>query len=182
MSGAFSVKEFKPTIWFLLRFVAIYVVGSLLYAALITHYYPGVDPITQAVSEQCAVVLNVCGAGVETATRPQDPTDTIAHAHKGVISVYEGCNGVNVMIVLVAFLAAFGPASRKLVGFTLFGILVVYAANLVRLLVLYYVSLHYAEWIYPIHKYFFTAFIYVVVFLLWVWWVRKYSGNKNQNV
>jgi hypothetical protein len=31
------------------------------------------------------------------------------------------------------------------------------------------------------HKYFFTAILYVVIFVLWVWWVKKFSALKTSH-
>jgi hypothetical protein len=34
------------------------------------------------------------------------------------------------------------------------------------------------RYLYFTHKYFFTAILYVVVFVLWIWWVRRYATDK----
>jgi hypothetical protein len=57
----FSIKEFAPTILFLVKFVGIYLVGNFLYGLYVTHYEPGPDLVTHWVTAQTAAVLTFCG-------------------------------------------------------------------------------------------------------------------------
>jgi exosortase family protein XrtF len=92
--------------------------------------------------------------------------------------VYEGCNGLNVMIIFVAFLVAFGPIGRTLAWFIPLGLFIIHLVNLARIGLLFWVSLYMPKYMYFTHKYFFTAILYVVVFVLWIWWVRRYASDK----
>lgn len=166
----FSAGEFKPTVRFLLRFIGFYVVISLLYGFYITYYYPDADPVTTSETFQCAKIL---GPYTEAHTRPGSAHVTLYRNGEATVSVYEGCNGINVMIVFAAFLVAFGPYTRVMLWFLPLGWLVIYVTNLLRIIFLYHVSLSFPQYLYFTHKYLFTAFIYLIVFLLWVWWVRR---------
>jgi exosortase family protein XrtF len=176
--NSFSIKEFKPTIFFLLKFVGIYVVGNFLYGAYVTAYEPSPDPVTHWVSDHTAVVLTACGWPTVTQDREDKPTTKLVHDGKNILAVYEGCNGINVIIIFVAFLIAFGPLSRSLLWFIPVGILIIHIMNLGRITLLFWVAIYRKEYLYFTHKYFFTAILYVVVFLLWMWWVRKFSSKK----
>ena len=70
---------------------------------------------------------------------------------------------------------AFGPVSNRMYWFIPLGLLVIHLVNLARISLLYFVSIRYPRYMYFAHKYFFTAVLYAAVFMLWVWWVRKYS-------
>jgi hypothetical protein len=54
----FNWKEFKPTIFFVGKFLGIYLIGNLLYGFFITSYYPTADPVTSWVTHQTAAILN----------------------------------------------------------------------------------------------------------------------------
>ena len=82
------------------------------------------------------------------------------------------------MIIFLAFLFAFGPVNRALLWFAPAGLLILHAMNLARIVLLFWVSLYLPKFMYFTHKYFFTAILYVVVFVLWVWWVRRFSKAK----
>jgi exosortase family protein XrtF len=167
------IKEFKPTIFFLLKFFGLYIVGNLLYGWYVTSWYPQPDPVTRWVTSQSAMVLE--GFGYETSVHdyPTKPTTYIEWNGKGIVSVYEGCNGLNVAIVFLAFLVAFGPFNKTLAWFVPLGLLIIHVSNLLRIILLFLVSIHMPNYFYFTHKYLFTAFIYLFVFLLWIGWVMK---------
>ena len=174
----FSIKEFLPTIFFLLKFVGIYVVGNLVYGWYVTSYEPVSDPATQWVTDQTAVVLTVCGWETESEDIAYKATTNLVYDGNDVLAVYEGCNGLNVMIIFVAFLIAFGPLTKQLFWFIPVGLLIIHLMNLARITLLFWVAIYMKDYMYFTHKYFFTAILYVVVFILWVWWVRKFATKK----
>ncbi len=173
------IKEFKPTILFLVKFMAIYLVGNLIYGWWITDWYPQPDPMTTWVTEQSAMVLNVFGYETTVHDYPDKPTTYLAWDAKGVVSVYEGCNGLNVVIVFLAFLFAFGPFNKQMFWFAPLGLLVIHIANLARVVLLFLVTIHMPDVLYFTHKYLFTAFIYLFVFLLWIAWVVKLAKPSD---
>jgi len=173
------IKEFKPTIFFLLKFFGLYLIGNLLYGWYVTSWYPQPDPLTQWVTSQSAMVLDLFGYDTSVHDYPGKPTTYIAWNGKGIVSVYEGCNGLNVVIVFLAFLFAFGPYKKALAWFTPLGLLIIHVANLGRIVLLFLVSIHMPDVLYFTHKYLFTAFIYLFVFLLWIWWVVKLAKPVN---
>jgi exosortase family protein XrtF len=176
-----SIKEFKPTILFLLKFVGIYIVGNLVYGFFVTAYEPRPDPVTHIVAFQTGLVLQSCGFPVGVTDGNAKPTTDITYLGSTRLAVYEGCNGINVMIIFVAFLIAFGPISKPLWWFIPLGIAVVHAANLARISLLFLVAEYMPKAMYFTHKYFFTAILYVVIFLMWVWWVRRSTRLKTSH-
>lgn len=175
-----SLQEFKPTIFFLLKFVGIYVVVNLLYGAYVSNYRPRVDGATREATRQTSGILNVCGWPTHIQDEANSPITNLVFEERNILAVYEGCNGINVAIIFLAFLVAFGPISRPLWWFAPLGLVILHVANLGRLLLLFWVAIYMPNAMYFTHKYLFTAFLYVVVFVLWIWWVRKYSGVKRQ--
>jgi len=176
---AIPLKEFKPTILFLVKFIGIYVVANLLYGIYVTAYSPGPDPITSIASRQTAVALGICGWPSTTKDNEKKPTTLLIHEGRSVLAIYEGCNGVNIMIIFVAFLFAFGPIGKPLWIFALAGIVMIHLMNLLRISLLFWVVLYLPDFVYFVHKYLFTAILFVFVFVLWIVWVRKFSNLKG---
>lgn len=174
-----SFREFRPTIFFLLKFVGLYLVGNLLYGFYITSFEPRPDPVTHSVSEQTGIILNVCGYSIDVRDRETRPTTDLNYLGKAKLSIYEGCNGINIMVIFVAFLLAFGPVARPLIWFVPLGLLIIHFANLCRILLLFFVSEYMPKAMYFTHKYFFTAILYVVIFALWLWWIKRYSVSAK---
>lgn len=151
--------------------MGLYFIGNLAYGAFVHSYYPGVDPITSWVTDQTSFLLS--GTGWSTAVHQQldKATAYIELAGEDIIGVYEGCNGVNVMIIFVAFLFSFGPVSKKLLWFMPLGILIIHLINLGRIYLLFLVALYRPNYLYFTHKYFFTGIIYIAIFALWYIWI-----------
>jgi exosortase family protein XrtF len=176
---SFSFQEFKPTILFLSKFIGFYLVANLLYGFYVTAYHPAPDPATHWVSHQTSVVLSACGWPTTIRDNSNKPTTSILYEEGSILSVYEGCNGINVMIIFVAFVIAFGSLLRSMLWFIPLGLLIIHVMNLARISLLFFVAEYMPRFMYFTHKYLFTAIIYVVVFILWVWWVKKFAIRKT---
>ncbi len=174
----FSIKEFTPTILFLVKFVGIYLVGNFLYGLYVTSYEPLPDPLTHSVTDQTSVVLSFCGWPSSIRDTTNKSTTHLIYEGESILAVYEGCNGVNVMTIFVAFLIAFGPLSKQLLWFAPTGLFIIHIMNLARIALLFFVSIYLNDYMYFMHKYFFTAVLYIVTFILWVWWIKKFSTRN----
>jgi exosortase family protein XrtF len=171
-------KEFKPAFRFLFIFLGLYLAGNVVYGLWIASYEGLPDPATWEVTRQTAKVLNGLGYATTAAKNTQGPTAFLSDDVKIILTTYEGCNGINVMIVFVSFLAAFGGSRKKLIWFLPVGIVLIHLSNLGRIVLLYFVSVGFPRYFYYVHKYIFTAAIYGVVFVLWILWV-KINGKQQ---
>lgn len=175
----FDWKEFKPAMLFLAKFVGIYLVANLLYGLYVSSYRPKPDPITRNVSDQTAAILRATGYTVISQDSENKPTTRIEWQDRNVLSIYEGCNGINTAIIFLAFIVAFGPLRWNAVFFTLAGLLIIHVTNLLRILWLFLVAVKYPQYLYFSHKYLFTAALYFVIFVLWMLWVKKFSRKPS---
>jgi exosortase family protein XrtF len=175
---SFPWNEFKPTILVVVKFLGIYLIGNLLYGFFITSYYPTADPVTSWVTHQTADILNLINPPVTAFTKPDKATVIIKDV-KPIVGVFEGCNGLNVAIVFLSFVLSFGPYNKKLIWFIPVGLLVIHLSNIFRIGLLFFISRDYPHQLYFFHKYFLTAFIYGVVFVLLFIWLQI---NKNKTV
>jgi exosortase family protein XrtF len=164
-------RQFRPTLVFIGVFLATYLVLNIFYGIYITQFYPEVDPVTEWVTRQTSHTLTFFGWENRAQNHPTKPTTFISYEGTGIISIYEGCNGLNVVIVFFAFLAGFGPYVRSLIWFIPLGVMLIHFGNLARILLLFWVSLRMPDYLYFTHKYLFTAFLYGWVMLLWGAWL-----------
>jgi exosortase family protein XrtF len=169
------MKEFKPAFRFLGFFVGAYLVLNIAYGLWISSFGSKPDTVTNWVTIQTSVLLNLTGQTTYTQIKPGVPAISIFNQEGVVLSVFEGCNGLNIMIVFASFLIAFGGERKKMFWFALTGLVIIHAANLVRVIMLYFIAEYKNQYFYYAHKYVLTAFLYAVVFVLWWWWIEKVS-------
>lgn len=184
------LKEFRPTLLFLVKFFGIYLGLSWAYGLYIGNYDSGspavLDPITRGVTAQCTHVTSALGYQtliveddhLNQSTLPEQTYDSIWIDDSYAISVEEGCNGINIMILFLAFIIGFGGKALNMIVFIPLGLLFIHLANLGRLLLLSFLNIHFsAEAFHFFHKYGFTAIIYLAVLFLWYLWVMRFSGR-----
>lgn len=174
-----ELKEFGPALMFLAKFLAIYFAGNVVYGIFIESYQESPDPITIETTRQTSWLLNELGQNTGVIYQPESPLVTLQNEEIGVVNVYEGCNGINVMIIFVAFLFAYGGPKRFFVWFVPTGLALIHLINLARIALLYFTAVHKSDHFYYYHKYFFTAILYMVVFCLWALWVFKFQKKET---
>ncbi|MBX2894273.1 MAG: exosortase family protein XrtF [Cyclobacteriaceae bacterium] len=176
------MKEFAPAFRFLIIFLGLYVGLNVVYGMWISSFGKQADPATILITQQTSWILNLIGESTYTQPKPNTPTVAIFKDMRVVLSVFEGCNSINVMIVFISFLFAFRGSWKKLAWFLPVGLGLIYIANLFRIVALYYVAEYWRQYFYYIHKYMFTAVIYLIVFILWWWWIEKVSGVSVKGI
>jgi exosortase family protein XrtF len=175
------VENFKPALLFLAKFLGVYFLGNIVYGLYIESCANRPDVFTNGAANQTANILHLVDAGIYSQLNENGPTVFVRDSEHIWLNIYEGCNGLNVMIVFVAFLVAFGGPLKKLVWFVPMGLLILHIANLGRLALLYFVTLHYEQYFYFVHKYFFTAILYLIVFILWIIWVARLNRKSSKS-
>lgn len=170
------MKELRPALRFLGIFLGLYLGLNVLYGLWIASYGTEPDPATWLVTKQSSAVLNLFGEGTTILANPGTPSVAIQLGMRSALNVYEGCNSLNVMIVFVAFIIAFGGNRKKLIWFVPAGIVLIYIINLARVIGLFYVAEYWQRYFYYVHKYAFTGIIYLFVLILWWGWIEKING------
>ena len=171
------LKEYKVALIFVGKFLLVYVVANFVYGIFVESF-DLVDPITLFVTDQSTLPISWIYDGVEVSVNSERPTAFLTLNEATVISVFEGCNGVNVGIIFLSFIFAYRSPVKSSIIFSLIGLLIIHVANLLRITGLFWVADARPEYLYFIHKYVFTGVIYFVVFLMWILWVRM---NKISN-
>jgi exosortase family protein XrtF len=173
------MKDQRAILFFLLKFIGFYIVVNTTYGLWINSYYPGPDPITEIVTHQSAFLISLTEDDLSVGEAINSANVPIVQGTQRIISVFEGCNGLNVMIVFVSFIVAYSGTWKKNVIFGLMGITLIYIANLFRVALLFFISKYYPDNLYFFHKYLFTGMLYILVFFLWYLWVKRIWPEKK---
>lgn len=174
------LAEVKPALRFLGIFLGCYLVLSLLYGFWIESLGKAPDFMTSEVSREVVAILRVFNVNASQQANPDGPTVFVYEDTRKVLNVFEGCNGLNVMIVFLSFVLAYGGHRQRILWFIPAGFLVIHLANLGRILWLFGLSAFNERLFYYFHKYFFTAVIYLIVFVLWWLWVTRWNGKPEE--
>jgi exosortase family protein XrtF len=154
-------------------------VANTLYGLYVEYFEPNADPITSVVTRHVALILSVFHDGVTIGSTIRTHIPMFLNDDR-IINVFEGCNGVNVMIVYVSFLVAFSGTWKKFLYFLLAGAAIIYVMNLVRVALLFEVALNFPNQLYFFHKFLFTGIIYAVVFVIWYFWIKSVRKNEHR--
>ena len=175
-------KKYWPVIKFLLLFLGTYGVLSALYFLYLSvsrdgAYFP--DFITHLVSLQTEAVLSVLGYEPSLQVDPQSPIMKVFVFGKQIGVINEGCNAISIMVLFVSFIIAFAQKFKKTILFILGGLVLIYATNILRIVILSIALYKYPESATFLHDIVFPGIIYGMVFLLWLFWVRKISKGTQ---
>lgn len=93
--------------------------------------------------------------------------------------VIEGCNSISIIILFLAFIVAFKGSLKNTILFGIFGSLIIYFFNVIRIALLTVLLQEFPNQQMFLHNLVFPAIIYGITFLLWVVWVQKFSDYKK---
>ena len=177
-------EKYKLVIRFIITFLAVYTVltiGYNLYLNLSdgSKFYP--DYMTNLVANQTNALLNGLGYETNVIPHPDEPSMKIIINGKFVARVIEGCNAVSIIILFISFIVAFASKFKTTLIYCFAGSIIIYAFNLIRIVILS-VGLYHYPWRREIlHTVIFPLLIYGTVFLLWMVWVNRFSKNMKTN-
>lgn len=174
------LKDFKPAVIILLRFIVVYVVLLLVYQYYLNSFrQEGLDPFSRFIAEQVRHVQNALGYPTQLYNDVKGEQVYFYVRNIYPTRMVEGCNAISVMILFTAFVFAFYKGSKTLL-FILAGIVILYIMNLFRIVGLNIVMTDYKQYGKTFHDFIFPAVIYGTVVLLWLVWI-KYFALKNEN-
>lgn len=171
-------QDFKPSILFLAKFIGLYIILNVLYGFYLSASKGQADVMTKWVTEQTANIIHTYEDQISTGPKEDLKSIFIFKEDRAILSVYEGCNGLNVMVIFVSFLFAYGKVGKRMLWFIPLGLLVIHTFNLLRILLLFHVTISMPDFLYFSHKYLFTGFIYIAVFGMWALWIFKVNDRE----
>ncbi|MDV7187059.1 exosortase family protein XrtF [Lutibacter sp. TH_r2] len=178
------MKSNKTVLIFLIKFFGTYIVLFLLYSIYLnlTQEKSAVfscAPITKSVAKHSKVILDFVGYSSEIVQSEIELSINLIVRGKPLARVIEGCNSISIIILFIAFIVAFSSTFKTTLFYIIFGSLLIYSINIVRIVIIAIALYEFPEYEHLLHNYLFPAIIYGVTFLLWFIWVRKFSKVKK---
>tara|TARA_B100000767_G_C19696565_1_gene506428 strand:- start:562 stop:1098 length:537 start_codon:yes stop_codon:yes gene_type:complete len=178
------LKKYKNIIIFLVKFFVTYFFLVAIYDGYLQksqkkdHVYQ-TSSITTAVANQTVKLLTAFGYNVKAIQHDKEISVKLFIEGKYIIRIIEGCNSVSLIILFVAFIVAFSGAIKATFLFSVFGSILIYVINILRIGFLIVMMHKFPSQIGVLHDLVFPAIIYGLIFLLWVVWVNKFSSYKR---
>lgn len=177
------LQKNRPFFIFLIKFGISYLLLTGLYSLYLSqfdadNYEP--DGVTKMVAKQAEGFAAFIGEDVKTERHPQEASYRFFINGVSSARIVEGCNAVSVMILFTAFIIAFSSTFKRTALFIIAGILTLHVLNIIRVALLSMGYYYYPRLQGFLHDIIFPLFIYGAVFLLWIIWVQKFSGNAKK--
>ncbi len=177
--------KYKSVIKFILTFLFVYIIFSVIYKLYLdasegSRFYP--DYMTHLVALQSESLLNTFGYDAQILPHPEERSMKLIVNDKYLARIIEGCNSVSVLILFISFIIAFSGKLKVTFLYILSGSVLIYIVNLIRIVMLSMGIYHYPEQTEIMHTVVFPAIIYGMMFLLWIFWVNRFSKLKKKNV
>lgn len=178
------ILKYKSVIKFIGTFLVVYIALSVAYKFYLqfsdgSKFYP--DYFTHLVAKQSESLLNTFGYSSEVVPQPNEPSMMLRVKGKYLARVVEGCNSISVVILFVSFVIAFSGRLKETVLFVLSGSVLLYTVNLIRIVLLSMGLYHFPGKSDFLHSVIFPSIIYGMVFLLWMFWVNRFSKLYKKN-
>lgn len=170
---------------FLIKFLLFYVVSAFLYALYLNQFNVDlneVDGFTKSVAKQVYALMHFFNFDCQIIEKQQEPFVRLIYNGKFVARVVEGCNAISVMILFVSFVFAFSTSFIRTITYIIIGLVLLHVLNIIRIAFLVYALYHYPEYKEFLHGTIFPLIIYGIMFLLWFFWVTKFSENGKRTV
>ncbi|MGI9652382.1 exosortase family protein XrtF [Chryseobacterium sp. RLHN22] len=172
------LKDFKPVLGILLRFIIIYLVLLFAYQFYLNSFKEsGLDPFSKMITRQ--VMFLQQSLGYPSALYDDVPNQQVWYHVKTKFTtrMVEGCNAISVMILFVSFIFAFYKGTKTFV-FVGVSLLILHIMNVLRIAGLNIVYSDYPKYGKMTHDYVFPAVIYGTVVLLWLIWIKFFALKK----
>lgn len=178
------MKSNKLIVIFLIKFFGTYALLFLSYSYYLEstqekHNIYTCAPITRAVANQTEFLLNNIGYEAEVVQHPDEVSMKLFLNNVYIARVVEGCNAISIIILFISFIVAFSSKFIITSLYIIFGSLIIYTVNIVRIAIISIAMFEYPEYQKILHDLVFPAMIYGITFLLWFIWVRQFSKIKK---
>lgn len=177
-------KKYRLVVKFIVTFLSVYIVLAFCYKLYLdvsdgSTYYP--DYLTNLVAKQSQSLIDAAGYQADIVPHPNEPSMKLIVNNKFVARVVEGCNSISVIILFVSFIIAFAGDFKTTSLYVIAGSVLIYTVNLIRIAILS-IGLYNYPWRREIlHTVIFPMIIYGMVFLLWMFWVNRYTKLQKQH-
>jgi len=169
---------YKPFLLFLGKFLLSYLLLTFAYESYLSQFDVTkfeTDGFTQLVAKQTKDVMLFFNCDADIEPNVKEPAVNLLYNGKRMARIIEGCNGLSVIILFVAFIIAFSGRIKATILYLIGGSLLIHILNVARIALLCVLMYYFPSQKHFLHGVVFPLFIYGVVFLLWIIWVNKFS-------
>ncbi len=170
-----TLQKYSAAIGFVLRFVLVYAVFTILYNWYLASAAPNPDGITRLITKQSEWILEYSPYHIRMVLDDTDPFYKVMINDTYAARILEGCNSVSVLILFVTFIIAFRGSWKHTILYSVGGSIFLYLTNLFRIVVLILLIFKYPSYTEVLHQLVFPAIIYGAMFILWIIWVKKFA-------
>jgi exosortase family protein XrtF len=168
--------QFKPFLIFISTFFAAYILLTVVYKYYLNSFeINDIDGITNIVGRNVHQLMHLFNCDINIFKSISNPYLEVWYNKRYTLRIVEGCNAVSVIILFISFVIAFSGKIKTTLAFILFGVLIIYVLNVIRIASLTILLFHFPEKEHILHGVLFPLIIYGLVFLLWIIWVNKFS-------
>ena len=162
----------KRTLRFLALFVLIFAGCYLLFAVSPGIRLGVIKPYTEFLARAVTAIVNVFGAGALA-------SGTTVYSPRYTIDIAMGCDGVEASCLYLAGVLAFPTSWRaRLIGLA-FGVPLIHAINLARLVGLYYVGVYLPSVVEEVHVYIAQTIVILLSTGILIFWLQRF-GVRHQ--
>ncbi len=137
------------------------------------------SPLTKNVAIHVEKIANLMGYDAFVEQHTDELSMKLNVNDKYVSRIIEGCNSVSIIILFLAFIIAFSGPVKSTILFGIFGGVLIYIVNILRIIALSILYYRFPEYQKVLHDLLFPAVIYGLVFVLWITWVTFYSNIRK---
>lgn len=167
---------------FLGTFFLTYIVLTFLYQCYLNSFeVDEIDAITTLVSYNTQWVIQLFNDQSFIEESATHPYMKLFFNDKYVARIVEGCNAISVIILFISFVVAFSGKLKATLLFIFGGGLLIYVLNVLRIAALSALIFYFPKQEPFLHGVLFPLYIYGVVFILWLIWVRKFSRYASKD-
>ncbi len=168
--------QFKPFLVFIGTFFFAYIVLTLVYKLYLNSFDTNdVDGVTNVVSRNVEQIMHLFNCDIKIQKSQFNPYLEVWYNREYTVRIVEGCNAVSVIVLFVSFVIAFSGKFKTTLLFILTGSLIIYILNVVRIALLTVLLYRFPEQVHILHGVLFPLVIYGLVFVLWIFWISKFS-------
>ena len=160
------ISRNKPVLVFFFRFLLFFVL--LMTVHFFTRFYTSFILITKLNAGVSSTIINLVTPSEHTAVDGQ-----VIRSGQFMLTIARGCDGVDGILLVTAALLAFPLGWRRRTTGIAIGILLLYAANLARIVSLYYITKYKPELFDLMHVYVWQTLTIFIGIVFFAWWTGK---------
>ena len=175
----------KAIVVFLVKFFATYFILFGVYSFYLNKTQQKSDvfvcsPLTHTVATHVYKTAKMLGYDAEIEQHSEELSIKFMLNGSYVSRIIEGCNSVSIIILFLSFIIAFSGSFIKTFLFGLFGSILIYIVNVLRIIALSVLYHKFPEYQTILHDLLFPSIIYGLTFMLWVTWVKFFANLKTK--